>query len=80
MKIIKKIRSELKNYDLFLSKKKEIIYFNKSDLIKKNVLKEKLKIILFKKDKIKKNIKLFRYLKRMIYKLIKKVLITNVNK
>jgi Obg family GTPase CgtA len=38
----RKIRSELKNYDLFLSKKKEIIYFNKSDLIEKNVLKEKL--------------------------------------
>ena len=31
----KKIRSELKNYDLTLSKKKEIIYFNKSDLLKK---------------------------------------------
>ena len=38
----RKIRSELKSYDLFLSKKKEIIYFNKSDLIEKNVLKEKL--------------------------------------
>ena len=31
-----KIRSELKNYDLSLYKKKEIIYFNKSDLIEKN--------------------------------------------
>ena len=31
-----KIRSELKNYDLSLYKKKEVIYFNKSDLIEKN--------------------------------------------
>ena len=37
-----KIRSELKNYDLSLYKKKEIIYFNKSDLIEKKTLKEKL--------------------------------------
>ena len=36
-----KVRSELKNYDLSLSKKKEIIYFNKSDLVKKNELKKK---------------------------------------
>ena len=61
-----KIRSELKNYDLSLSKKKEIIYFNKSDLVEKNKLKEKLDIF---SGKIKKNIKLFQYLKRMIYKL-----------
>ena len=31
-----KIRSELKNYDSSLSKKREIIYFNKSDLVEKN--------------------------------------------
>ena len=35
-----KIRSELKSYDLLLSKKKEIIYFNKSDLLKKKFLKK----------------------------------------
>ena len=61
-----KIRSELKNYDLSLSKKQEIIYFNKSDLVKKKILKEKLDVF---SNKIKKNIKLFQYLKRMIYKL-----------
>ena len=38
-----KIRSELKSYDLSLSKKKEIIYLNKSDLVEKNeILKKNL--------------------------------------
>ena len=49
----KKIRSELKNYSLSLVKKREIIYFNKSDLVKKSDLKEKLDI--FSKN-IKKKI------------------------
>ncbi len=35
-----KIRSELKSYDLSLSKKKEVIYFNKSDLVEKKFLKK----------------------------------------
>ena len=35
-----KIRSELKSYDLSLFKKKEIIYFNKSDLVEKKFLKK----------------------------------------
>ena len=48
-----KIRSELKNYDLSLSKKKEIIYFNKSDLVEKSVLKEKLDLF---RNKVKKKI------------------------
>ena len=39
----KKIKSELSNYDKDLIKKKEIIFFNKSDLLDKNEINEKLK-------------------------------------
>ena len=61
-----KVRSELKSYDPSISKKKEIIYINKSDLVEKKTLKKKL---IFLEVKLKKNTKLFQYLKRMIYKL-----------
>ena len=36
-----KVRSELKSYDPSISKKKEIIYINKSDLVEKKTLKKK---------------------------------------
>ena len=72
----RKIRSELKNYDLFLSKKKEIIYFNKSDLIEKNVLREKLDNF---SSKTKKKYKIISVFKKDDIQSIKKVLITNVN-
>ena len=72
----RKIRSELKSYDLFLSKKKEIIYFNKSDLIEKNVLREKLDNF---SSKIKKKYKIISVFKKDDIQSIKKVLITNVN-
>ena len=39
----KKIKSELSNYDKDLIKKKEIIFFNKSDLLDENEINEKLK-------------------------------------
>ena len=39
----KKIKSELSNYDKSLIKKKEIIFFNKSDLLDENEINEKLK-------------------------------------
>ena len=39
----KKIKLELSNYDKNLIKKKEIIFFNKSDLLKDNEINEKLK-------------------------------------
>ena len=39
----KKIKLELSNYDKNLIKKKEIIFFNKSDLLKNNEINEKLK-------------------------------------
>ena len=72
-----KIRSELKNYDLSLSKKKEIIYFNKSDLVEKNKLKEKLDIF---SGKIKKKYKIISVFKKDDIQTIKKVLISNVNR
>ena len=48
----KKIKSELSNYDKDLIKKKEIIFFNKSDLLDDNETNEKLKEFK-KKIKIK---------------------------
>ena len=36
-----KVRSELKSYDPSISKKKEILYMNKSDLVEKKTLKKK---------------------------------------
>ncbi len=39
----KKIKLELSNYDNNLTKKREIIFFNKSDLLDDNEIKEKLK-------------------------------------
>ena len=47
----KKIKLELSNYDKNLIKKKEIIFFNKSDLLSDNEIKGKL--IEFKKIKTK---------------------------
>ena len=72
-----KIRSELKNYDLSLSKKKEIIYFNKSDLVEKSVLKEKLDLF---RNKVKKKYKIISVFKKDDIQTIKKLLVTNVNK
>ena len=72
-----KIRSELKNYDVSLSKKKEIIYFNKSDLFEKKELKEKLDIF---RNKIKKKYKIISVFKKDDIQTVKKELITNVNR
>ena len=72
-----KIRSELKNYDVSLSKKKEIIYFNKSDLLEKNELEEKLYIF---RSKIKKKYKIISVFKKDDIQTIKKELVTNVNR
>ena len=72
-----KIRSELKSYDLSLSKKKEIIYLNKSDLIKTTDLKEKINIF---SNKIKKKYKIISVFNKDDIQTIKKVLITNVNR
>ena len=72
-----KIRSELKSYDLSLSKKKEIIYFNKSDLVEKKILKQKLD---FFSKKIKKKYKIISVFKKDDVQTIKKVLVSNINK
>ena len=70
-----KIRSELKNYDLSLSKKREIIYFNKSDLVEKKILKEKLDLF---NSKIKKKYKIISVFKKDDIQTIKKVLVNNM--
>ena len=72
-----KIRAELKSYDLSLSKKKEIIYLNKSDLEEKKDLKDKLNIF---KNKIKKKYKIISVFKKNDIQTIKKDLVTNVNR
>ncbi len=72
-----KIRSELKNYDISLYKKKEIIFFNKSDLVEKNEIKEK--ILKFKK-KIKQKFKIISIFKKEDMQTIKKDLVNNVSR
>ena len=72
----KKIKSELSNYDKNLIKKKEIIFFNKSDLFKSNEINEKLKEFR-KKIKIKHEI-ISIYSSKDIKK-IKKILIKYAN-
>ena len=73
----KKIRSELKNYDVELSQKKEIIFFNKSDLIEKKDLDKKMSKF---KDKINSKYKIISIFKKDDIQTIKKALIANVNK
>ena len=73
----KKIRSELKNYDLTLFKKKEIIFFNKSDLLEKDIIKEKISKF---KAQIKKKHRIISIFKKDDIQFIKKELITNVNR
>ena len=72
-----KIRSELKSYDPSISKKKEMIYFNKSDLIEKKILREKLDLF---SSKIKKKYKIISVFKKDDIQTIKKVLVTSINK
>ena len=72
-----KIRNELKNYDLSLYKKKEIIIFNKSDLIKEDDLKKQISIF---KQKIKRKYKIISLFKKDDIQIVKKTLINNVNK
>ena len=73
----KKIRSELKNYDVELSQKKEIIFFNKSDLIEKKDLDKKMSKF---KDKINSKYKIISIFNKDDIQTIKKALIANVNK
>merc|ERR1712127_855292 len=54
--VYKKIKLELSAYDKNLIKKREIIFFNKSDLMEKEDIDKKLKEF---KNKVKKNMRLF---------------------
>ena len=72
----KRIKLELSAYDKSLSKKKEIIIFNKSDLLEKKEIKKRLENF---KNHTKKNFEsISLFVKKDIQK-IKKILIKNAN-
>ncbi len=72
----KKIKSELSNYDKDLIKKKEIIIFNKSDLLDDNKINEQLKEF---KKKIKTNYEVISVYSNKDIQKIKKLLIKYAN-
>ena len=72
----KKIKLELSNYDKNLIKKKEIIFFNKSDLFEDNEINEKLKEF---KKKIKTKYEIISVYSNKDIQKIKKILIKNAN-
>ena len=72
----KKIRYEISTYDKNLGKKKEIIFFNKSDLFEKNEINEKVE--KFKK-KIKNKFEIISVFSKKDIDKIKKILIKNAN-
>ena len=72
----KKIKLELSNYDKNLIKKKEIIFFNKSDLIEDNEINQKLKEF---KKKIKTKYEIISVYSSKDIQKIKKILIKNAN-
>ncbi|MDC0903408.1 GTPase ObgE [Pelagibacteraceae bacterium] len=74
--IYKKIKLELSAYDKSLLKKKEIIFFNKSDLLKKDDIEKKIKDF---KNKIKKKYEVISVFSNKDIQKIKKILIKNVN-
>jgi len=72
----KKIKLELSTYDKKLSRKKEIIFFNKSDLLKdKEII---IKLSEFKK-RIKSNYEVISVFSNKDLLKVKKLLIKNVN-
>ena len=72
-----KVRNELSKYDKVLALKKEIIVFNKSDLIEKKELEKKLKIF---KSKIKKKYEIISVATDKSLIKLRKVLLKNANK
>ena len=72
-----KIRNELSSYDSNLGKKKEIVFFNKSDLVEKKDMEKKLKIF---KSKIKKKFEVISVFLETDLLKIKKILLKNVTK
>ena len=74
--VYKKIKFELSTYDKNLVKKKEIIFFNKSDLLDENEINNKL--IEFRK-KVKAKYEIISVFSDKDIKKIKKLLIKNVH-
>ncbi len=72
----KKIKLELSAYDKNLEKKKEIICFNKSDLIEKNNIEKKIKEF---RKKIKTKCEVISVFSNQDIQKVKKLLIKNVN-
>ena len=72
----KKIKLELSSYDKILDRKKEIIFFNKSDLFEKNNIDKKLREF---KNKIKTKFEVISVFSVEDIKRVKKLLIKNVN-
>ena len=72
----KKIKLELSTYDKNLIKKKEIIFFNKSDLLDEKKITEKLKEF---KKKVKSKYEIISVFSKEDIKKIKKLLIKNAN-
>ena len=72
----KKIKFELSTYDKNLTKKKEIIFFNKSDLLNEEEISKKLKEF---KMKVKSKYEIVSVLSNKDIQKIKKILIKNVN-
>ena len=72
----KKIKLELSNYDKNLIKKKEIIFFNKSDLLEDNEINKKLKEF---KKKIKTKYEIISVYSNKDIQKIKKLLIKYAN-
>ena len=72
-----KVRNELSKYDKILTKKKEIIVFNKSDLLEKKEIEKKLKIF---KAKIKKKYEIISVVADKNLVNLRKILLKNANK
>ena len=74
--IYQKIKLELSNYDKNLIKKKEIIFFNKSDLLNEKEISEKLEEF---KKKVKSKYEVISVFSDKDIQKVKKLLIKNAN-
>ena len=72
-----KIRKELSNYSDTLTKKKEMVIFNKSDLFDKKSIEKKLNEF---KKKIKKKFEVISVFSKEDLKKVKKILLKNVSR
>ena len=72
-----KIRNELSKYSDILSKKKEVVFFNKSDLLEKKEIDKKLKSF---KNKINGKFEIVSVFSKKDMTKIKKILLKNVTK